>query len=74
MIEAGKTLEIELSMPDHAGLVEVTKDGRRYAMFADDLRERAAEIGSADGILLRCLSSPRLAFRYRASMRLPDRR
>ena len=49
MIEAGKTLEIEESIPDHAGMVEVTKDGRRYAMFAEDLRERAAEIPSADG-------------------------
>jgi hypothetical protein len=40
-IEAGKTIEIEGSAPDQTGLVEVKQDGRSYAMFADDLRERA---------------------------------
>jgi hypothetical protein len=45
-IEAGETLEIEGPAAEHTGMVEVNRGGHAYAIFAEDLRERATEIDS----------------------------
>jgi len=43
-IEAGETLEIEGPAPEHAGMVEVNHGGHSYALFAEDLVERATKL------------------------------
>jgi hypothetical protein len=45
-IEAGETLEIEGPAPQHAGMVEVNRGGQTYAVFAEDLEERATKLDS----------------------------
>lgn len=45
-IEAGETLEIEGPAPEHAGMVEVNHGGHSYAVFAEDLVERATKLDS----------------------------
>lgn len=45
-IDAGETLEIEGPARELTGMVEVNRDGHAYAVFAEDLRERATKIDS----------------------------
>ena len=43
-IEAGETVEIEGPAQELAGMVEVNRGGQTYAVFAEDLQERATKL------------------------------
>jgi hypothetical protein len=43
-IEAGEIFEIEGPAPELDGMIKVTQQGKSYAVFAQDLQDRAVEM------------------------------
>ncbi len=43
-LEAGETIEIEGPAPGLAGMIAVRRQGRAYAVFSQDLEDRAFDV------------------------------